>query len=84
MEFSVRNDHALGSRRDGGGQAVDDANLTASGPVKPWRQGLARDVLYGRQDRGAEARARIALIMIAFVSVYTIIAGRLVSYASLR
>jgi cell division protein FtsI (penicillin-binding protein 3) len=60
---------------------VGDANLTVSPLVEPWRQRLVRAVLYGRKDRGAKARARIALIMMAFIAVYTIIAGRLVSYA---
>jgi cell division protein FtsI (penicillin-binding protein 3) len=50
--------------------------------VEPWRQRLIRSLLYGRNvDRAAKARARVGLVMIAFVGVYGIIAGRLVIYA---
>ncbi|UTD30115.1 penicillin-binding protein 2 [Bradyrhizobium sp. WD16] len=38
-------------------------------------------MLYGRKDRSAKARARVAFIMMAFGAVFTIIAARLVTYA---
>ncbi|HEX4408211.1 MAG TPA: penicillin-binding protein 2 [Xanthobacteraceae bacterium] len=48
----------------------------------PWRQWIIRKLLYGTDvDRGAKAKARIGLAILAFASVYTIIAARLVMFA---
>jgi cell division protein FtsI (penicillin-binding protein 3) len=61
---------------------VTDSTLAvAPQPAEPWRQRLIRSLLYGRKDRSAKARARVALIMIVFAGVYAVIAGRLVTYA---
>ena len=47
-----------------------------------WRQRLMRALLYGSKvDRGAKARARIGLAIVAFAVVYSIIAARLVMFA---
>jgi cell division protein FtsI (penicillin-binding protein 3) len=50
-------------------------------PTEPWRRRMVRALLYGKADRQAKARARIGLAMIAFTSIFAIIAGRLVLYA---
>ncbi|HUD89654.1 MAG TPA: penicillin-binding protein 2 [Xanthobacteraceae bacterium] len=51
-------------------------------PPEPWRQRLLRRLLYGRDaNRGAKARARVGLAIVAFVVVYSIIAVRLVMFA---
>jgi cell division protein FtsI (penicillin-binding protein 3) len=48
----------------------------------PWRSWLIRKLLYGSNiDRGAKARARIGLAILAFAAVYGIIAARLVMFA---
>ncbi len=50
-------------------------------PAEPWRQRLIRGLLYGRDvDRAAKARARVGLVILAFATVYLVIAGRLVMY----
>jgi len=55
---------------------------TASPPALPWRQRLVRTLLYGRNvDRGAKARARVGLAILAFAAVYGVIAARLVTFA---
>jgi cell division protein FtsI (penicillin-binding protein 3) len=49
----------------------------------PWRQWLIRKLLYGGDiDRGAKAKARIGLAILAFAAVYTVIAVRLVMFAA--
>jgi cell division protein FtsI (penicillin-binding protein 3) len=49
----------------------------------PWRQWLIRKLLYGRDvDRGAKAKARIGLAILAFAAVYTVIAVRLIMFAA--
>jgi cell division protein FtsI (penicillin-binding protein 3) len=51
-------------------------------PTEPWRQRLLRRLLYGRDaNRGAKARARVGLAIVAFIVVYSIIAVRLVMFA---
>jgi cell division protein FtsI (penicillin-binding protein 3) len=51
-------------------------------PQTPWRRRFMRKLLYGRDaDRGAKARARIGLAILAFAAVYSIIAARLVMFA---
>jgi cell division protein FtsI (penicillin-binding protein 3) len=50
-------------------------------PTEPWRRRVFRALLYGKADRHAKARTRIGLAMIAFTSIFAIIAGRLVVYA---
>jgi cell division protein FtsI (penicillin-binding protein 3) len=51
-------------------------------PEEPWRRRLLRRLLYGRDaNRGAKARARVGLAIIAFTVVYAIIAVRLVMFA---
>ncbi len=48
--------------------------------VEHWRR-LIRGLLYGRNiDRGVKAQARVGLVILAFVVVYSIIAGRLVMF----
>ena len=56
---------------------------TAIGPRDiNWRQWLIRKLLYGKDiDRGAKARARIGLAILAFAVVYGVIAARLVMFA---
>jgi cell division protein FtsI (penicillin-binding protein 3) len=50
---------------------------------EPWRQRLVRSLLYGRNvDRAAKARARVGLVMLAFIAVYAVIGGRLVMFAT--
>src|ERR1700675_4720001 len=47
-----------------------------------WRRWLIHKLLYGSNiDRGAKARARIGLAILAFAAVYAIIAARLVMFA---
>ncbi|MBW7967513.1 penicillin-binding protein 2 [Bradyrhizobium sp. BR 10261] len=54
----------------------------AARPAEPWRRRLIRSLLYGRNvDRAAKARARVGLAILAFATVYTLIAGRLVMFA---
>ena len=54
----------------------------AAGRELPWRQWLIRKLLYGTNiDRGAKARARIGLAILAFAAVYCVIAARLVMFA---
>jgi cell division protein FtsI (penicillin-binding protein 3) len=49
---------------------------------EPWRRWLIRKLLYGSNvDRGAKARARIGLAILAFAAVYAVIAARLVMFA---
>ena len=58
------------------------ANILPVKPPEPWRRRFIRKMLYGSNiDRGAKARARIVLAMLAFAAVYTIIAVRLVMFA---
>jgi cell division protein FtsI (penicillin-binding protein 3) len=58
------------------------ANILPVKPPEPWRRRFIRRILYGSNiDRGAKARARIVLAMLAFAAVYTIIAVRLVMFA---
>ncbi len=50
--------------------------------AEPRRRRLLRTLLYGRNvDRGAKARARVGLAILAFAVVYAVIAGRLVTLA---
>ena len=50
-------------------------------PIEPLRRRILRALLYGKADRSTKARGRIGLAMLAFVSIYAVIAGRLVVYA---
>jgi cell division protein FtsI (penicillin-binding protein 3) len=48
--------------------------------AEPWRR-LIRRLLYGRNiNRGAKARARVGLAILAFAAVYAVIAARLVMF----
>jgi cell division protein FtsI (penicillin-binding protein 3) len=50
---------------------------------QPWRRWFIRKLLYGKDsDRGAKAKARIGLAILAFAAVYAIIAARLVMFAA--
>ena len=50
-------------------------------PVEPWRRRFVRKMLYGSNvDRGAKARARIVLAIMAFTVVYAVIGARLVMF----
>jgi cell division protein FtsI (penicillin-binding protein 3) len=50
-------------------------------PVEPWRRRFIRKMLYGSNvDRGAKARARIMLAIMAFTAVYIVIGARLVMF----
>ena len=52
-------------------------------PVEPFRRRLIRTLLYGRNvDRRAKARARVGLAILAFSSVYAVIAVKLVMFAA--
>ena len=56
---------------------VPKSGLESSGDK--WRERLLYRLLYGRgTDRGAKAKARVALAIAAFAAVYAVIAGRLV------
>ena len=57
------------------------ANIAPMPPAEPFRRRLVRALLYGKADRNVKARTRIGLAMIAFVSIYAIIAGRLILFA---
>ncbi len=58
------------------------AETMPGAPPEPWRQRLLRRLLYGRDaNRGAKARARVGLAIVAFIVVYSIIAVRLVMFA---
>jgi cell division protein FtsI (penicillin-binding protein 3) len=49
--------------------------------AEPWTRRLKRTLLYGRNvDRGAKARARVGLAIVAFVALYSVIALRLVMF----
>src|SRR5262245_62016376 len=61
--------------------ALVPAAAAAPQPPEPWRRRVFRALLYGKADRHAKARTRIGLAMIAFTSIFAIIAGRLVVYA---
>jgi cell division protein FtsI (penicillin-binding protein 3) len=51
-------------------------------PELSWRRRFIGKLLYGRDvDRGAKARARIGLAILAFAAVYSIIAARLILFA---
>jgi cell division protein FtsI (penicillin-binding protein 3) len=50
--------------------------------TEPWRRRFVRSMLYGsNSDRGAKARARVGLAILAFAVLYSIIAARLVMFA---
>jgi cell division protein FtsI (penicillin-binding protein 3) len=50
-------------------------------PAEPWRRRFIRKMLYGSDvDRGAKARARIVLAILAFIGVYLVIGTRLVMF----
>jgi cell division protein FtsI (penicillin-binding protein 3) len=57
------------------------AEQNAAPPAEPWRRRIARKLLYGEVDRAAKARARVGLAILAFASIYGVIAGRLVLHA---
>jgi cell division protein FtsI (penicillin-binding protein 3) len=60
------------------------AHILPVTPPEPWRRRFIRKMLYGSNvDRGAKARARIVLAILAFAAVYAIIAVRLVMFAIL-
>jgi cell division protein FtsI (penicillin-binding protein 3) len=49
--------------------------------AEPWSRRLKRSLLYGRNvDRNAKARARVGLAIVGFVTVYGIIALRLIMF----
>jgi len=51
-------------------------------PAEPWRRRLIRTLLYGKNvNRQAKAKARVGLAILAFATVYTVIAVRLVMFA---
>src|ERR1700757_5504118 len=58
------------------------AETLAVAPAEPLRRRLLRSLLYGRNsNRAAKARARVGLAILAFASVYAVIAARLVMFA---
>jgi cell division protein FtsI (penicillin-binding protein 3) len=55
---------------------------STSAPTESFRQRLIRTLLYGNNvDRNAKARARVGLAILAFGSIFAILAGRLVMFA---
>src|SRR3984893_222067 len=53
-------------------------------PKAPWRRTLVRTLLYGRNvDRGAKTKARLGLAILVFALGYTVIAGRLIMFATI-
>src|SRR5580698_10637425 len=62
--------------------AIADPIPLLTTPAEPWRRRVLRRLLYGRDaNRGAKARARVGLAIVAFAVVYSIIAVRLVMFA---
>ncbi len=54
---------------------------TIERPAESWRRRLLRGLMYGNNvDRGAKARARVGLAIVAFAAVYVIIAVRLIAF----
>lgn len=52
-------------------------------PSTPWSQRVIRNLLYGRNvDRAAKARVRVGFVIILFGLIYTVIATRLVMFAT--
>jgi cell division protein FtsI (penicillin-binding protein 3) len=63
-------------------ETLSTSAAETNSPKVPWRRRLIRRLLYGRDiDRGAKARARIGLAILAFAAVYCVIAARLVMFA---
>jgi cell division protein FtsI (penicillin-binding protein 3) len=61
---------------------MTNAAPTYAKPTESWRQRFVRSLLYGRNvDRAAKARARVALVILAFAAIYAVIGGRLVMFA---
>jgi cell division protein FtsI (penicillin-binding protein 3) len=57
-------------------------NTEPAAATEHWRRRLWRNLLYGTNvDRGAKARARVGLAIMAFATVYAVIAGKLVIFA---
>lgn len=57
------------------------SDTTNAKPAEPWRQRLIRTLLYGKNvDRHVKARARVGFAILAFVSIYAIIGGKLVLF----
>src|SRR5215813_9050453 len=55
---------------------------TYARPTESWWQRFVRTLLYGSNvDRVAKARARVALVILAFAAIYAVIGGRLVMFA---
>jgi len=63
-------------------QVLTIAHPPAGVSAEPRRRRLLRALLYGNNvDRGAMARTRVGLAMLAFIVVYSVIAVRLVMFA---
>ena len=61
---------------------MEATHAAPASAAEPRRRRLLRTLLYGRNvDRGAKARARVGLAILAFAAVYAVIAGRLVTLA---
>ena len=61
---------------------MTNAAPTYAKPTESWWQRFVRSLLYGRNvDRAAKARARVALVILAFAAIYAVIGGRLVMFA---
>jgi cell division protein FtsI (penicillin-binding protein 3) len=64
--------------------ALMPAGPSAAPPVESWRRRFVRSVFYGNKvDRGAKARARVGLAIVAFAALYFIIALRLIIFGIL-
>ena len=55
----------------------------AARPAEPWRRRFVRELLYGKNvDRTAKMRARLGLTILVFALGYSIIAARLILFAT--
>ncbi len=61
--------------------AFQPAEQPTARPIESWRRRFVGGILYGNKvDRGAKARARVGLAILAFAAVYFIIALRVIMF----
>ncbi|TMJ29362.1 MAG: penicillin-binding protein 2 [Alphaproteobacteria bacterium] len=63
--------------------SIEWTEVGSSAAPEPWRRRLVRQLLYGRGvDRAVKTRARIGLTILVFALGYSVIAARLVMFAT--
>src|SRR5438270_277710 len=63
--------------------SIERTQPAPSAASEPWRRRLVRQLLYGRSvDRAVKTRARIGLTILVFALGYSVIAARLVMFAT--